>query len=53
MTNPIATYSGNPYQHRVAMAKRARADGIIKGIQLHQGESNTNDKQCPSKVKGV
>ncbi len=53
MTNTIATYSGNPYQHLVAMAKRAQQDGVIKGILLHQGESNTNDKGWPDKVKGI
>lgn len=53
MTNTIKTYSGNPYQHLVNMAKRAQQDGVIKGILLHQGESNTNDKQWPNKVKGV
>ena len=53
MTNTIATYSGNPYQHLVAMAKLAQQDGVIKGILLHQGESNTNDKDWPNKVKGV
>ncbi len=53
MTNTIATYSGNPYQHLVAMAKRAQQDGVIKGILLHQGESNTNDKGWPDKVKGT
>jgi alpha-L-fucosidase 2 len=53
MTNTIATYSGNPYQHLVEMAKLAQKDGVIKGILLHQGESNTNDKQWPNKVKGV
>ena len=53
MTNTIATYSGNPYQHLVAMAKLAQKDGVIKGILLHQGESNNGDKQWPNKVKGV
>jgi hypothetical protein len=53
MTNTIATYSGNPYQHLVGLAKRAQADGVIKGILLHQGESNTNDKEWPNKVKGI
>ena len=53
MTNTIATYSGNPYQHLVEMAKLAQKDGVIKGILLHQGESNTNDKEWPNKVKGV
>jgi alpha-L-fucosidase 2 len=53
MTNTIATYSGNPYQHLVDAAKLAQKDGVIKGILLHQGESNTGDKQWPNKVKGV
>jgi alpha-L-fucosidase 2 len=53
MTNTIATYGGNPYQHLVEMAQRAQKDGVIKGILLHQGESNTNDKEWPKKVKGV
>jgi alpha-L-fucosidase 2 len=53
MTNVIATYSGNPYQHLVDMAKLAQKDGVIKGILLHQGESNTNDREWPNKVKGV
>ncbi len=54
MTNTIMqAYGGNPYQRLVDMAKRAQKDGVIKGILLHQGESNTNDKQWPAKVKGV
>ena len=54
MTNTIfKAYGGNPYQRLVEMAKLARHDGVIKGILLHQGESNTNDKQWPSKVKGI
>jgi alpha-L-fucosidase 2 len=53
MTNIIAVYGGNPYQYLVAMGKLAQKDGVIKGILLHQGESNTNDKQWPDKVKGI
>jgi alpha-L-fucosidase 2 len=53
MTNIIHTYGGNPYQHLVDMAKLAQKEGVIKGILLHQGESNTNDKQWPNKVKGI
>ncbi len=53
MTNTIAVYGGNPYQRLVEMAKLAQKDGVIKGILLHQGESNTNDKEWPNKVKGV
>lgn len=53
MKNTIAAYDGNPYQHLVEMGKLAQKDGVIKGILLHQGESNTNDKEWPNKVKGV
>jgi len=53
MKGIIAAYGGNPYQRLVDMAKLAQKDGVIKGILLHQGESNTNDKEWPNKVKGV
>jgi hypothetical protein len=50
MTNIITQYGGNPYQRLVDMAKLAQEKGVIKGILLHQGESNTNDSQWPNKV---
>ncbi len=53
MKNFIRAYDGNPYQHLVDMAKLAQKDGVIRGILLHQGESNTGDKEWPDKVKGV
>jgi hypothetical protein len=53
MKNIIREYSGNPYAHLVEMAKLAQKEGVIKGILLHQGESNANDKQWPAKVKGI
>ncbi len=53
LKNIIAEYSGNPYARLVEMAKLAQKDGVIKGILLHQGESNTGDGQWPTKVKGV
>jgi len=53
MTNIIKEYEGSPYDHLVEMAKLAQKDGVIKGILLHQGESNTNDKEWPAKVKGI
>jgi len=53
MTNIINEYGGNPYGRLVQIAKLAQADGVIKGILLHQGESNVNDNAWPSKVKGV
>lgn len=53
MKGIIKDYHGNPYAHLVAMAKLAQKDGMIKGVLLHQGESNTNDKEWPAKVKGI
>lgn len=53
MRNIIKQYDGDPYQYLVDMAKLAQKDGVIKGILLHQGESNTGDKKWPNKVKGV
>src|SRR5262245_58131821 len=53
MTNIIKEYDGNPYQHLVDSAKRDQKDGVIKGILVHQGESKTNDKEWPKKVKGI
>ena len=53
MTNIIKEYDGNPYAHLVAMGKLAQKKGVIKGILLHQGESNTNDKEWPAKVKAI
>ena len=53
MKSIIETYDGNPYKHLVKMGKRAQQDGVIKGILLHQGESNTNDKDWPVKVKAI
>ncbi|HEY5040951.1 MAG TPA: sialate O-acetylesterase [Verrucomicrobiae bacterium] len=53
MKNIIKTYDGNPYQYLVDMGKLAQKDGVIKGILLHQGESNSGDKEWPNKVKGI
>jgi hypothetical protein len=53
MKNIIKAYDGNPYQFLVEHAKVAQKSGVIKGILLHQGESNPNDKEWPNKVKGI
>lgn len=49
----INAYDGNPYEYLVGLAKMAQQDGVIKGILLHQGESNGGDTGWPSKVKLV
>jgi hypothetical protein len=46
-------YDGNPYQYLVSLAKIAQKDGVIKGILIHQGESNVDDQDWPKKVKKV
>jgi hypothetical protein len=53
MQNHIKRYDSNPYRFLVDQAKLAQKDGVIKGILLHQGESNPNDQEWPKKVKGV
>jgi hypothetical protein len=53
MTGMISEYDGNPYARLVALAKSAQKDGVIKGILLHQGESNTGDTLWPQKVNVV
>ncbi len=53
MIGMINQYDGNPYARLVELAKIAQKVGVIKGILLHQGESNTNDSLWTKKVKGV
>ncbi len=53
LKNMVKEYDGNPYGRLVEMAKLAQKDGVIKGILLHQGESNTNDSLWTKKVKLV
>jgi len=53
MTNIITQYGGNPYRHLVDMGRLAQQKGVIKGILLHQGESNTNDTNWPNKVAKI
>src|SRR5690606_9598167 len=53
LKNMVKEYDGNPYARLVETAKLAQKDGVIKGILLHQGESNTGDAEWPMKVKRV
>ncbi|RZK79837.1 MAG: sialate O-acetylesterase [Pedobacter sp.] len=53
MKGMISQYGGNPYARLVELAKAAQSKGIIKGILLHQGESNTGDTLWTKKVKLV
>jgi hypothetical protein len=53
MSAIIAEYGGNPYQRLVDMARVAMQKGVIKGVLLHQGESNPNDTAWPDKVAKI
>ncbi len=53
LKNTVKAYDGNPYERLVELAKLAQKDGVIKGILLHQGESNSGDQEWPNKVKGI
>ena len=48
-----AIYQPSPYQFLVDQAKIAQKDGVIKGILIHQGESNFEDPNWPNKVKKI
>lgn len=53
MQNIAKEYGGNPYERLIELCKKAQQDGVIKGILLHQGETNTNDPEWPANVKKV
>ncbi|WP_432714352.1 sialate O-acetylesterase, partial [Pedobacter sp.] len=53
MKGMISEYGGNPYGRLVELAKIAQKQGVIKGILMHQGESNTGDSLWTQKVKVV
>src|ERR1017187_211504 len=53
MKNIIKAYGGSPYARLVEAGRLAQKDGVIKGILLHQGESNSNDKEWPNKVRSI
>ena len=49
----LAAYDGHPYDRLVAMGKIAKKKGVISGILMHQGETNTGDPKWPADVKTV
>lgn len=53
MVSRINNYGGNPYGRLVEMGKKAQEVGVIKGILLHQGETNSGQNNWPSRVKGI
>ena len=53
LINYFKAYDNDPYQRLVDMAKIAQKSGVIKGILLHQGESNNGQSDWPQKVKKI
>ena len=53
MTGMLKAYDNNPYQRLVTLAKKAQKEGVIKGILMHQGETNTGDPKWAGMVKQV
>ena len=53
LINYFAAYNNDPYKRLVDMAKIAQQKGVIKGILLHQGESNNTQQDWPNKVKTI
>ena len=53
LKNIAAAYGNHPYKVLVEMGKKAQESGVIKGILLHQGETNTGDNNWPKNVKKI
>ena len=51
--NIAKEYGEHPYKLLVQLGKIAQKDGIIKGILMHQGETNTGDEEWPNNVKKI
>lgn len=48
-----AQYDNNPYKRLIETAREAQKYGVIKGLLIHQGESNNGDPEWPAKVKKI
>ena len=53
MKGMLEAYGNNPYERLVTLARKAQQDGVIKGVLMHQGESNTGDPEWAAKVQSV
>ncbi|MCQ2195653.1 MAG: carbohydrate-binding protein [Paludibacteraceae bacterium] len=47
------SYGGNPYGRIIEMAKKAQQEGVIKGILVHQGETNNMQATWPGRLKAI
>lgn len=46
-------YGSNPYGRIIDMAKKAQEEGVIKGILVHQGETNNMQATWPGRLKAI
>ena len=53
MKGMLEAYNNNPYERLVTLAKMAQKEGVIKGILMHQGETNTGDPKWAGLVQQV
>ena len=49
----LKAYNDNPYERLLSLARKAQQNGVIKGVLIHQGESNTGDPKWAEKVQNV
>ena len=53
LRNTAKNYDSDPYKYVIDLARQAQKVGVIKGILLHQGESNSGEESWTGKVKKV
>ena len=53
LINMAKEYGMSPYRRLVETAREAQKYGVIKGMLLHQGESNPDDAAWPGRVKKI
>ena len=53
LRNIAKQYGGNPYQRIIDMAKLAQKDGVIKGIIMHQGETDGFESYWTKEVEKI
>lgn len=54
MRREVAFYDGNPYERLVTLARQAQSEGaVIRGILLHQGETDAYNEVWPQTVKKI
>lgn len=53
LKNWAKEYDYNCYKRIIDMAKIAQNDGVIKGILVHQGETNNMQQNWPNRLKAI